>query len=135
MHPSRFNATVSEDGWVASLEWELPRAFVDLASRIDTGELDPLNPDSYAFAIAFRNVTSEISSSYENLDNVHPPGQQDPLPFRCAPRTVITHVLHEGDDRLYQDFASDPNFDVEARHQLYPFLRVEFRSLEVHHQE
>lgn len=39
-----------------------------------------------------------------------PPGQQDPLPFPCHQRTDITHVFHEEDTRLAQDFLKDPHF-------------------------
>ena len=71
MHPSRFNAT---------LEMQVPRDFVDLASQADTRELNPQNPDAHVFTIVFSDLISAITLTYKNLDSLYPPQQQNPLP-------------------------------------------------------
>jgi hypothetical protein len=130
-HPTRFNCTVSQDGMTATLSMELPRVFTDLGGRAEAGEHRARGADEVAFVLGARNTTDRIAEEYPNLETIIPRGQEDRLPFPCRQRTDITHVFHEGDTRLSQDFLNDPVFQqMGIGEQLYPFLRVAFVSLE-----
>ena len=130
LHLSRFHPELSADGMVITLAMAIPSTFIDMAFRAGK-ELDPTDEDSVAFVSAFCTVTGVIALSHPDFENVVPPGQEDTLPFPCQQRMRVTHVLHSGDDLLYQQFSRNSNFNPEARRQLYPFFRVELRSLEV----
>lgn len=130
MHLSQFHPELSEDGMVINMAMSIPGTFMDMAFRA-TSELNPNNEDSVAFVSAFRTTTGVIALAHPDFESVTPPGQEDTLPFPCQQRIRVTHVLHAGDDLLYHQFSMTPHFNAEARRQLYPFIRVELRSLEV----
>ena len=131
LHPTRFNATVSEDGLTVTLTMQLPRVFTDVAGRAEAGEHAARGPNAVAFIMAARETTDRIAAMYPNLDGIEIPGQQDTLPFACRQRTDITHIYHDGDELLNDQFQRDPVFALNGvGMQLYPFIRVAFVSLE-----
>ena len=129
LHPARFNCTVSEDGLTATLTMALPSVFADVRGRAEAGEHSAMGADEILFVAGARNTTNSIAAIYPNLDDIIPNGQQDRLPFPCQQRTDITHIYHEGDDRLNQDISNHLSFRGVGR-QLFPFLRVAFTSME-----
>jgi hypothetical protein len=131
LHPTRYNATVSEDGLTVTLTMQLPRVFTDVAGRAEAGEHAAHGPNAVAFIMAARETTDRIAAMYPNLDGIEIPGQQDTLPFACRQRTDITHIYHDGDELLNDQFQRDPVFALNGVGvQLYPFIRVAFVSLE-----
>ena len=108
---------------------QIPRIFADVFSRVIT-EIDPSEPDYAAILSAMRHSTNIIALEHENFDNIFPPGQVDPLPFACMQGPIITHVLQLGDDRLYEQLASDPNSDPEGLRQSLSIVRVEYKGQE-----
>ena len=128
-HHSRYYAQVSPDGMNAIFGMQIPRIFADVFSRVIT-ELDPSETDYAAILSAMRHSTNIIALEHENFDNILPPGQVDPLPFACMQGPIITHVLQLGDDRLYEQLASDPNSDPEGVRQSLSIVRVEYKGQE-----
>ena len=110
---------------------EVPPTFTDVRGRAEAGEHHAREADEVAFIMGARNTTNRIAANYPSLESIIPAGQEDPLPFPCRQCTDITHVYHDGDERLTQDFENDPVFQqLGLGRQLYPFLCVAFVSLE-----
>ncbi len=110
---SRYYAQVTPDGMSAIFGIQIPRIFADVYSHVLT-ELDLSKLDFAVILSAMRYSTNVIALEHENFDNILPPGQIDPLPFACMQGPIITRVLQLGDDRLYNQLASDSNSDPEG---------------------
>jgi hypothetical protein len=130
LHVSRFKVNVSANGEEAILSMALPKTFVDMNAR-SLVEVSTSNRDEQAFWGAYRKATHDIKSSGLKLDNVHATGQRDTLPFPCQQLPVLMHVLHTGDDLLFEELSNNFMIDSNAKHQMFAFLRVKFISLEL----
>ena len=128
-HFSRYYAQVTPDGMHAIFGMQIPRIFAEVFSRVLT-ELDPSEQDFAAILSAMRHSTNAIALEHENFDNILPPGQVDPLPFKCMQGPIITHVLQLGDERLYKQLASDPNSDPEGLRQSLSIVRIKYKGQE-----
>jgi hypothetical protein len=124
----QFKVDVSLNGEEAILLMTIPKTFVDLNAQ-STLEVNPTNPNKQAFLGAYCKATHDIKSSGLKLDNVHATGQHDTLLFPYQQCPIMMHVLHTGDDLLFQELSANFMIDGNAKHQMFAFLHVKFVSL------